>query len=212
MKTLALLLLAALPLAAQNPPSPSQAPAPASAAAPHRPLLVFAAAAAGAAAGAVLGSRAVSFAGVAPADRGAHQFRSGLVYGAIGGVLPAAAALRLEDGPGDEPHNFFWDHWNTPLLAGMAAVHALDYTSTRYFRERSKDEWLLTNSIVDSRPKFIATETAAAAAGIGLIYIFHRTGHHRLERWVAAGYISLGAASAVANYRYPATGHAIFGN
>lgn len=169
--------------------------------------------AAGTAAGALIGTRALSFDPLSGSVRTAHEWRAGLVYGAIGGVLSAALTTRLLEGPEpDAPHRFFLDRWNTPLLAGMITVHVLDFTSTRYFRDRGKSEWLLTNAVVDHRPAFVATEAAAAAAGIGLIYLFHRSGHHRLERWIEAGYISLGTASAIANYRYPHTGHGLFGN
>ncbi|MGH9483150.1 MAG: hypothetical protein ACRD1L_13765, partial [Terriglobales bacterium] len=139
-----------------------------------------------------------------------HEWRAGLAYGAIGGTLAAAAAVALTPASAPAPHRFWWDKANTPLFISIAAVQALDYTSTRYFRERGKDEYLLTNSLVDHRAAFAATEVSAAAAGIGLSYLFHRGGHHKAERWVAAGYIAVGVISAVANYRYPATGHALF--
>lgn len=146
-----------------------------------------------------------------PADqRTAHEWRAGLTYGAIGGVLGATTAIALT--PYGEPaaHRFWWDKANTPLFLGIGVVQVLDYTSTRYFRDRGKDEYLLTDSLVDNRAAFAATEISAAASGIGLSYLFHRGGHHKAERWVAAGYIALGVVSAVANYRYPATGHALF--
>ncbi|MGH9393602.1 MAG: hypothetical protein ACRD1E_05485, partial [Terriglobales bacterium] len=108
------------------------------------------------------------------------------------------------------PHRFWLDGWNSPLFAGIAAVQGLDFASTRYFRDRGKNEWLLTNKLVDNRTAFTATEISAAAAGIGLSYLLHRGGHHRLERWAAAGYIVFGMVSAVANYRYPGSGHALF--
>src|SRR6185437_11123425 len=130
--------------------------------------------------------------------------------GAVGGVLGASLAKAVSPESAPAPHRFWLDRWNTPLITGIATVQVLDFTSTRYFRDRGKDEWLLTNPLVDNRPAFTATEISAAAAGIGLSYLFHRSGHHRLERWAAAGYIAFGAVSAVANYRYPATGHALF--
>jgi len=204
MKRIIVLLLAAASLAAQS-------TAPVAQTAPPPPLKkILLAASAGAAAGALAGARGLSFQTLAPSERGAHEWRAGLAYGAIGGALAGAVATRVFAGPDPDPRAFWWNRWNTPLLAGIVTVHALDYSSTRYFRDRGKDEWLLTNSLVDNRAAFVATETAAAGAGIGLLYILHRTGHDRLERWIAAGYIALGVTSAIANYRYPASGHAIF--
>lgn len=202
MKVALILLLCLLPAVAQTPVA---APAP-----PLKKIVL--AASAGAAAGALAGARGLSFSSLPPNERGAHEWRAGLVYGAIGGALGGAIATRVFAGPDPNPRAFWWNKWNTPLLAGMVTVHALDFASTRYFRDRGKDEWLLTNSAVDHRAAFVATETAAAAAGLGVMYILHRSGHDRLQRWLAAGYVTMGVASAVANYRYPTTGHALFGH
>ena len=204
---------AALALAAQAPaPARVAALLPRPKAAPSRRIdwLTITSAAAGASAGALIGARGLSFAAIAPSQRAAHAWRAATAYGLIGGLLGAAAAERAE-GPGPPmPHRFWLDDWNTPLIAGIGAVQALDYTSTRYFRNRGKDEWLLTNSLVDKRGPFLATEISAAAAGVSLMYLLHRAGHHRLERWAGAAYIAFGLVSAVAHYRYPATGHALF--
>lgn len=166
---------------------------------------------AGGAGGALIGAAGLNFSGVPAGERAAHRWRAGLTYGAIGGVLGAAAGARWGSGPEPRaPHRFWLDKWNTPLFAGIVTVQALDYTSTRYFRNRGKDEWLLTNQLVDNRTAFVTTEISAAAAAISLSYLFHRAGHHRWERWAAAAYIGFGVVSAVANYRYPKTGHALF--
>jgi len=194
MKKIAIVLLLAACLGAQSLP---------------KKKLLFAAAA-GVAAAALVGTRGLSFAALPPGERTAHQWRAGLAFGAIGGVLAAAGTAALAPTSTPAPHRFWWDRANTPLLIGMGVVQGLDFASTRYFRNRNKDEWLLTNQLVDNRPAFVATEVAAGAAGIGLVYLFHRTGHHRLERWAAAGWIAVGLLSAAANYRYPTTGHALF--
>lgn len=202
MRATVILLLLALSAGAQM-------PRPAKAAEPLAKKIAFAALA-GATAGALVGTRGLDFAGVTAGERSAHEWRAGLTYGAIGGVLTAGIAARWLGGTPPEPHRFFWDPWNTPLFTGVATVQALDFDSTRYFRDRGKDEWLLTNRLVDDRPAFVATEISAASAAVALSYLFHRAGHHRWERWVAAGYIAVGIISAVANYRYPSTGHALF--
>src|SRR6202521_6274179 len=76
----------------------------------------------------------------------------------------------------------FWDRENDWLFAGVGAGRVLDYTSTLKLRRRGIDEALLTNSIVDNHPLFVGIEVAATAASVGVSYLFHRTGHHRLER------------------------------
>jgi hypothetical protein len=96
-------------------------------------------------------------------------------------------------------HNF-WDRENDLLFAGVAAVRAVDYTSTLYFRRRGNDEGLLSNSIVDNHPEFAVIEVAGVAGSIVASYLFHRSGHHRIERWVSYAHIALAGAGDVANY------------
>ncbi len=94
----------------------------------------------------------------------------------------------------------FWDGENVALFAGVAAVRALDFTSTQHFRERGVNEILLTNSIVDNKPLFATIEVAGTAASIAVSYALHRTGHHRAERWVSIVHIGVGTFGDIRNY------------
>lgn len=95
----------------------------------------------------------------------------------------------------------FWDTHNILLFSGVTAVRALDYTSTLDLRSRGLNEILLTNDIVDNKPLFAAIEIGGIAASIGLSYVFHRTEHHRLERWTSYIHIGVGGFGAIRNYR-----------
>lgn len=97
------------------------------------------------------------------------------------------------------PRRFF-DKTNLMLFAGVAAVRTLDYTSTQHFRSLGDNEVLLTNSIVDNKPLFAGIEAAGTALSIGVSYLFYRTGHYKLERWVSIIHISVGAFGDVRNY------------
>jgi len=108
---------------------------------------------------------------------------------------PAEAANRATPGI-----HRFWDRENDWLFAGVGAGRALDYASTLNLRRRGIDEVFLTNSIVDNHPLFGGIEAAATAASIGVSYIFHRTGHHRLERWTSAVHIGVATGGAIRNY------------
>jgi len=108
--------------------------------------------------------------------------------------LPTHASQPLRS-----PHRFF-DKTNLMLFAGVAAVRALDYTSTRHFRSLGHNEVLLSNNIVDNKPLFAGIEVAGAALSIGLSYWLHRTGHHKLERWVSIVHIGAGAFGDIHNY------------
>jgi hypothetical protein len=94
----------------------------------------------------------------------------------------------------------FWDTENILLFAGVGAVRGLDYASTLNIRRRGINEAFLTNAIVDNHPEFAAIEAAATAASIGVSYIFHATGHHKLERWVSYVHIGVAVGGAVRNY------------
>jgi hypothetical protein len=101
--------------------------------------------------------------------------------------------------PPQSTHRFF-DKTNLALVGGVAAVRALDYTSTQHFRRLGNNEVLLTNSIVDNKPLFAGIEVAGTALSIGAAYWLHRTGHHKLERWVSIIHIGVGGFGAAHNY------------
>jgi hypothetical protein len=98
-----------------------------------------------------------------------------------------------------KPHRFF-DSKNVGLFAGTGAIRLLDYTSTQYFRRRGLDEAFLTNGIVDNKPLFVAIEASGTAASIGFSYLFHKTGHHRMERWFSIVHIGVGTFGFIRNY------------
>ncbi len=98
------------------------------------------------------------------------------------------------------PAHSFADKSNLALFAGVAAVRALDYASTRHFRALGQNEILLNNSVVDNKPLFLSIEAAGVAAHVAAAYWLHRTGHHRLERWLSIVHIGAGTAGSIRNY------------
>jgi hypothetical protein len=93
-----------------------------------------------------------------------------------------------------------WDKQNAWLFAGVGASRALDFASTRNARRRGLNEALLNNEIVDNKPAFAAIEAAGTAASIGISYLFHRTNHHKLERWTSIVHIGVSTFGAARNY------------
>ncbi len=94
----------------------------------------------------------------------------------------------------------FWDRENDLLFVAVGAGRALDYASTLNLRSRGINEAFLTNSIVDNHALFSGIEVAATATSIGVSYLFHRTGHHRLERWTSAIHAGVAVGGAIRNY------------
>jgi hypothetical protein len=94
----------------------------------------------------------------------------------------------------------FWDKKNDWLFASVGAARTFDYFSTLNLRRRGDQEVLLTNDIVDNHAAFAAIEAAGTGASIGASYLFHRYGHHKLERWTSIVHFGLTSTGAVRNY------------
>lgn len=94
----------------------------------------------------------------------------------------------------------FWDQTNCWLFAGVLGARFLDYASTLNARRRGLNEALLTNDVVDNHAAFAAIEFAGAATSVGVSYLFHRGGHHSLERWTSIVHIGVTVFGAGRNY------------
>jgi len=111
----------------------------------------------------------------------------------------SAHPARSQATPLRQQHRF-WDKKNDWLFAGVGASRALDYSSTLNLRRRGNREILVTNDLVDNHAAFAVVEAAGTAVSIGASYLFHRSGHHKLERWTSIVHIGLATSGAVRNY------------
>lgn len=98
------------------------------------------------------------------------------------------------------PTHRFWDRKNVLLFSGIAVFRGLDYASTRNFEARGRQEVLIPDDIVFNSAGFASLEAAGAATSVGISYIFHRTGHHKMERWLSIGHIGVTAFGVGWNY------------
>ena len=98
------------------------------------------------------------------------------------------------------PPHPFWDRTNRLLFSGVAFTRGMDYASTRNFQARGRQEILLPDAVVNNSAGFAGLEAAATASSIGVAYIFHRTGHHTLERWASVGHLCVTGFGDVRNY------------
>ena len=94
----------------------------------------------------------------------------------------------------------FWDKENAWLFAGVGASRTMDYFSTLNLRRRGLQEILITNDVVDDHAAFATVEAAGTGLSIGASYLFHRYGHHSLERWTSIVHIGVTTGGAVRNY------------
>jgi hypothetical protein len=53
---------------------------------------------------------------------------------------------------------------------------------------------------VDNHAGFAFIEAGATGVSVGASYLFHRYGHHKLERWTSIAHIGLATGGAVRNY------------
>jgi hypothetical protein len=54
--------------------------------------------------------------------------------------------------------------------------------------------------VVNNSAGFASLEAAATATSIGFSYWMHRTGHHKIERWISITHISVTGFGDVRNY------------
>jgi hypothetical protein len=118
---------------------------------------------------------------------------------------PVLQCIGVQRAPGvvadDTPLDHrFWDRTNVLLFSGVAVFRGLDYASTRNFMARGRTEILIPDDVVNNSAGFAALEAAGTAASVGISYIFHRTGHHKMERWLSIGHIAVTGFGVAWNY------------
>ena len=111
----------------------------------------------------------------------------------------AEKAPKPPEAPKPRVHRF-WDQTNSYLFAGVLGARYLDFASTLNARRRGLDEALLNNETVDNHAAFAVIEFAGAATSVGVSYLFHRYGHHSLERWTSIIHISVATFGAGRNF------------
>ncbi len=77
----------------------------------------------------------------------------------------------------------FWDKENTALFATVGAFSAADFAVTRYNLSHGGRELNPLTQPFSGSTAGLAVNFAGETAGvIGVSYLFHKTGHHKLER------------------------------
>jgi hypothetical protein len=113
------------------------------------------------------------------ASSNADPSNLGLVGPGAMSVSPAIATT-LPEAPS---HHRFWDNENRILFVSVAALSAADFAVTRSILQNGGKELNPVTRIFSGSSGGLAVNFAGETAGIiGLSYIFHKTGHHKLER------------------------------
>jgi hypothetical protein len=93
----------------------------------------------------------------------------------------------------------FWDTQNCLLFAANAALSGADFAVTRSNLQAGGTEMNPVVRVFGSSTTGLAVNFAGETAGVmTLSYLFHRTGHHRLER--ATSIVNIGASTGAVAY------------
>jgi hypothetical protein len=96
------------------------------------------------------------------------------------------------------PHKF-WDNENRALFATVAVLSAADFAVTRSILQNGGKELNPVTRLFSGSTAGLAVNFAGETAGIiGLSYLFHKTGHHQLERITPM--LNIGASSFAVAY------------
>ena len=93
----------------------------------------------------------------------------------------------------------FWDNENRALFVTVAALNIADFAVTRANLQNGGRELNPVTHILSGSTAGLAVNFAGETAGtVGLSYLFHKTGHHRLERITSM--INIGASGIAITY------------
>jgi hypothetical protein len=93
----------------------------------------------------------------------------------------------------------FWDRDNSILFAANAALSAADFVVTRDNLRSGGQELNPVTRVFRGSTTGLAMNFAGETAGVvGLSYVFHKTGHHKLER--AVSMLNIGSSAAAVTF------------
>jgi hypothetical protein len=93
----------------------------------------------------------------------------------------------------------FWDRGNNILFATSAAVSAADFVVTRDNLRSGGQELNPVTRLFSGSTTGLAVNFVGETAGVvGLSYVLHKTGHHKLER--AVSMLNIGSSAAAVTF------------
>jgi hypothetical protein len=99
----------------------------------------------------------------------------------------------------EAPSHRFWDRENSLLFATSAAFSAADFFVTRNNLRKGGQELNPVTRVFAGSTAGLAVNFAGETVGVvGLSYLFHKTGHHKLER--AVSLVNIGASAAAVTF------------
>jgi hypothetical protein len=110
-------------------------------------------------------------------------------------IVTAVEPVKLPEAPSHR----FWDRENTILFATNAAFSTADFIVTRNNLRNGGQELNPATRLFSGSTAGLAVNFAGEAVGVvGLSYLFHKTGHHKLER--AVSILNIGSSAAAVTF------------
>jgi len=112
---------------------------------------------------------------------------------------PMVKAFQPISVPEAPSHRRFWDRENTVLFATSAAFSAADFVVTRDNLRAGGQELNPVTRVFSGSTAGLAMNFAGETVGVvGISYLFHKTGHHKLER--AISMLNIGASASAVTF------------
>jgi hypothetical protein len=134
-----------------------------------------------------------------PFASGANALPTASFRPASTGAIAPVVRITIPD-PSDKPAlHPFWDRENRTLFALNATMAGADFYTTRRNLARNGTELNpVTRLFSGSTPGLAANFAMETGGVIGVSYMLHKTGHHKLERMTS--YVNLGASAFAVSY------------
>jgi hypothetical protein len=115
-------------------------------------------------------------------------------------MAPAAFVTATQTTKISPPHAF-WDRENKVLFSAVAALATADFVATHAnLASGGKELNPATRVLAGSTPGLATNFALETGAVMGISYMFHKAGHHRLERITAL--IDIGASAGAAGFSF----------
>jgi hypothetical protein len=113
-------------------------------------------------------------------------------------VQPVAAAF-ISSSPQMGDHHKFWDNENRALFAATFIMGGADFAVTRANLQNGGQELNPMVRMFGRSTAGLAVNFASEGVGsVALSYLFHKTGHHKLER--AVSFVNIGGSAGAVGY------------
>jgi hypothetical protein len=114
-------------------------------------------------------------------------------------ISPAPTPIFIAQSSRTEVHHRFWDKQNALLFTAVAGLNAADFAVTRAnLQSGGRELNPLVRVFGNSTPALAMNFVGETAGVLSVSYLFHKTGHHKLER--AVSYLNIGASAGAVSY------------